>query len=114
MKYVNALPKIFLVLFFITAVAVHVIGLVKPFSPETPLSHIVHVASYGLCLFTILRRINFGTIMYAIGSIYPYFIHVRCTYLQYSELNKLNAICIYTVIMLIVGFIFLWKEKRVA
>ncbi|MCX6197999.1 MAG: hypothetical protein NTY88_02090 [Bacteroidetes bacterium] len=114
MKYINALPKIFLVLFFITAVSVHVIGLVKPFSPETPLSHIVHVVSYSLCLLTILKRLNFGIILYVIGSIYPYFIHAQCTYIQYTELNKLNAICIYTVIMLTAGFIFLLKEKRAA
>ena len=112
MKYVNAFPKFFLILFFITAVAVHVIGLVKPFSPETPLSHIVHMLSYGLCLLTILQRINFGIIMYVNGSIYPYFIHVQCSYLQYTELNKLNAICVYTVIMLTAGFIFVWTESR--
>lgn len=111
MKYINALPKILLVLFFITAVAVHVIGLIKPFSPETPLSHIVHVVSYSLCLLTILKRINFGIIIYAIGSIYPYFIHAQCTYIQYTELNKLNAICIYTVIMLTAGFIFFVERE---
>lgn len=107
MKYVNALPKILLVLFFIIAVGVHVVGLISSFSDETPLSHTVHVFSYGLCLLTILKRFKFGIGLYLAGSVYPYFIHVQCSYLQYAELNKMNAICIYTVFMLSAGLVYL-------
>ena len=112
MKHINALPKTLLILFFITAVLVHVVGLAKPFSDETPLSHIVHVVSYGLCLFAVLRQINFGVLLYFFGSLYPYFIHARCSYVQYMELNKLNAICIYTVVMLTAGFAFVVFAQR--
>lgn len=112
MKYINALPKIFLALFFVIAVLVHVVGLLKPFSLESPYSHMAHIVCYGVCLFIIVKQVNRGIIIYLAASIYPYFIHIRCSWVQYADLNKMNAICIYTVAMLTAGWIFILYTNR--
>lgn len=91
--------KILLATFLAICVAVHIIGFFYPVSTEPMWSHVVHVLSYGLCLFTLLKHVKHGIFIYLLGMLYPFFFHARCAWLSYNSGN-LSAICILVVLML--------------
>jgi len=103
------LQKIFALFFFI-CIGVHVYGLLIPFSSETILSHLVHILSYGLCLWAVvggqltLSHPNAKVFIYGLGSIYPLFIHVPCTFSAFAN-GGVNWVCLLVIIFIPAGFL---------
>lgn len=105
--------KVLLAVFLAICVGVHVAGLFVPVSDETPLSHVVHLLSYSLCLFVFLKRIKFHLILYCIGFIYPFIYHALCLQKTYELTGKVNPICMLVVILLPAIGVWMWMETRI-
>lgn len=99
MNSLQPILRILLAMFLAICVAVHIIGFFYPVSNEPMWSHTVHILSYGLCLFTFLKRIKHGVFLYLAGMLYPFFFHARCAWLSFNE-GHTSAICVLVVIML--------------
>lgn len=104
MNNLQSILKILLATFLAICVAVHIIGFFYPVSNEPMWSHALHVAGYGLCLFTLLKPVMHGIFLYLLGMLYPFFFHARCAWQSYNS-GHLSAICILVVIMLpLIGY----------
>jgi len=108
---INAI-KFLLGSFFAFCIGVHIYGLIKPFSQETVLSHIVHSASYTLCLFALLKFSNYRLLLFVLGAIYPFFYHARCAYQTFLTHHTLNGICLLVVAIIPLGALWLQFEKN--
>lgn len=97
-----------LLMFFLIADLVHVIGLVKPFSEESVTSHVLHLLGYTTCGWAVYQRNIFSPWLYLAGFIYPFIVHFQCM----LQLNKNFAICFITVLFLLSGVIFVYKSKQ--
>ena len=103
LPYMNSLQpilRILLAMFLAICVAVHIIGFFYPVSNEPMWSHTVHILSYGLCLFTFLKRIKHGVFLYLAGMLYPFFFHARCAWEGFNLYGQFNAICVLVVVLL--------------
>lgn len=98
-----------MILFLIICLAVHAIGLIRPFSTEPVWSHIVHLISYALCMYGILRTARTGWLLYTVGAIYPFIYHARCAWSQYTDRHELSGICILVVVLIPAGW---WLVRR--
>lgn len=110
----NAIVKILLATFLSVGVVVHIYGLFYHPFPESDLSHIIHILSYSLCLFTFLRPVEFRIWLYVIGAAYPFFYHARCFFVPLIELHKFNYICLEVIIVLPLAAWFILKQNRPA
>lgn len=99
-------------LFFLICLGVHVYGLIAPFSEETPLSHVVHLVSYGMCLFAILQNFRTQVLVYIFGSIYPLYIHVPCAW-SALEKGHLNWVCLAVTFFIPLGLVGLLKKGKI-
>jgi hypothetical protein len=106
--------NILISLFLAICIAVHIYGLFYHPFPESDLSHIAHLTSYSLCLYTLLTRVKYRLLFYGIGSLYPFIYHLNCFYTQWVELHKFHPICFQVVAILPVGafWVFIQSKKR--
>ncbi len=111
MKTVHLVIRIIVSLFLIIAITVHVVGLFSAISDEPLWSHIVHLISYSLCLFTFLREVRFRLLLYFIGTIYPVAYHAHCFVTQLLKLDKFNTICFLVIIILPLAALMVWQNK---
>jgi hypothetical protein len=112
MKAFDIAGKIFFALFFIPAIGVHVYGLIHPFTDESIPSHIVHVLSYSICFFTLLRPVKFRLLLYCVAAIYPFLYHANCFLTHLLQQDKLTPVCLLVIIMMPLGAIWIiWKNK---
>ncbi len=111
MKIVHQVIRILISLFLIVAITVHIVGLFSPISDEPLWSHIVHLISYSLCLFTFLREVRFRLLLYFIGTIYPVAYHAHCFATQLLKFDKFNAICFLVIVILPLAALVIWQNK---
>jgi hypothetical protein len=109
MKTVRLITTTLFVLFFVPAIAVHFIGLFKHITDESTASHLIHVFSYSLCLYTILFAVKHRLSLYAIGAVYPFLFHANCFLTPLLQQNKISPICLLVIVMLPLGA--LWIRK---
>lgn len=115
MKNVQTVVKVLIALFLAIAVGVHIAGLFMHVSDESILSHIVHLLSYSVCLFTFLRSVKFRLFIYLLATVYPVLYHARCFFTQLLELQKFNSICFEVIVILPLAALIIWQnEKRPA
>jgi hypothetical protein len=86
--------------FLLIAALVHVYGLAFNDTSESTLSHIVHLVSYLVALFTVLKHFKFSTVIYFVSAVYPFYYHLACAVETYYNKGELNAICILVVILM--------------
>jgi hypothetical protein len=101
-------------IFLLIAALVHVYGLAYNDTSESTLSHIVHLVSYLVALFTVLKSFKFHVIIYVAAAIYPFYYHLACAVETYNNTGALNAICILVVILmpLIGGWLFKTSSEK--
>lgn len=92
-----------MIAFLAICLAVHIAGLLRPFSSEPTWSHLVHLLSYALCLYCVIRPMQLAWVIYTIGTIYPFLYHAPCAWTQYSEHGQLSIVCILVVVLLPAG-----------
>lgn len=102
--------KVLLALFLVICVGVHVYGLFTHFNDESDLSHIVHLLSYSLCLFTFLRPVKYRLWLYLAGLPYPFVYHALCLGRTYNEHQTVNYICLLVVVLLPAMAYWIWLE----
>jgi hypothetical protein len=105
------MAKTLLVVFLLVCVAVHVYGLFTRFNNESNLSHIIHLLSYTLCLFTFLKVIRYRLWLYLAGLVYPFVYHAVCLGKTYNELNTVNYVCLLVVVLLPAIAYWIWWEE---
>lgn len=107
--------RVLIALFLSIAIAVHVVELVRPTLDEPVWSHIVHLISYSLCLFTFLRVVKFRLLLYCTAMVYPVMYHANCFFTQLLHFDKFNAICFQVIVILPLAAVLIWQnEKRSA
>ena len=89
-------------------------GLATHFNKESNLSHVVHLLSYGICFFTFLKAVKFRLPLYLLAAIYPFAYHANCAWMTYSQLGKLNGVCLYVVVMLPLGAFWILSQREEA
>jgi hypothetical protein len=122
MKAVQLTINILFTLFLIICIAVHVVGLcvaghlftiTSRVSDEPVYSHIIHMVSYCVCLFVLLRPIKYRTLIYCLAAIYPFCYHAHCAWVSYTVHDKFNAICILVIIEMPLIALWIWKQASV-
>ena len=103
--------KILFAIFLVICIGVHVYGLFKPITHETTASHLIHIASYSLCLLTFLAPVQGRIIIYSLAAIYPFAFHAHCAWVSLADNGQLNGICILVVVMMPLGAFWIWKQK---
>jgi hypothetical protein len=105
--------KILISLFLAICIGVHIYGLFYHPFPESDLSHVIHLASYSLCLYSLLSDIKFRFLLYSLGALYPFIYHANCFINQLVELHKFHPICFQVISILPIGayWIFLQRKK---
>jgi hypothetical protein len=83
--------------FFAIAIAVHIYGLLFPYSSESIVSHLAHILSYSVCLFTVSKRVKRAHFIYFIAAMYPIYYHAGCAR---SADGSFNAICVFVVLFM--------------
>jgi hypothetical protein len=112
MKNVGRIIKVLTALFLAVAVAVHVAGIFYPKFPEPLWSHIVHIFSYSLCLFTFLKHVKYRLVLYAAAAIYPVLFHANCFFTQLFTLHHFSAICFLVIVILPAAAVFIFQEIK--
>ena len=112
MKATHLTIRILIALFLVICILVHVVGLVRPFSEETVLSHILHIISYGMCLAAFWLYFPFRIPVYLIGAVYPLYIHGDCLAHYLSAEHRVNIICLLVVVVLPLAAIWMFYEHR--
>ena len=110
----SIIAKILLGTFLAIGVAAHLYGLLYHAFSEPDWSHVVHIISYSLCLFTFLRPIKFRLLLYCIGAVYPFLYHANCFFVPLVKLHKFNSICFQVIIVLPLAGLFILKQNRPA
>ncbi len=95
--------------FFAIAIAVHIYGLLYPFSSESTASHIAHLLSYSVCLFAVLKHIKRAHFIYFIAAMYPIYYHAGCA--RNAE-GSFNAICVFVVLFMSAVTIWMFYNNR--
>jgi hypothetical protein len=94
--------------FFAFCIGIHVYGLIIPFYTETVLSHVIHILSYTLCLYTVLKNVNHRLLLFILGAVYPFLFHASCAWNTFSTHHTLNTVCLLVVFLLPLAGIWLW------
>jgi hypothetical protein len=110
MKTLSLIFKYYLALFLVICLGVHVYGLYTHYSNETTQSHITHLVSYSLCLLAVLVKLRYRFLVYSFASVYPFLYHANCAWAGYINAGRLNPICIYVVIMMPLGMLWVLTE----
>ncbi len=103
--------KILFAFFLSICVLVHVAGLFTHVSDESVLSHLIHITTYGACLFIALRPTGQPAIIFPVAALYPFFFHARCAVIPLIEEQRYNAICWLVVFMLPLISWWVWVER---
>jgi hypothetical protein len=114
MKTVRLITTTLFVLFFVPAVAVHFIGLFKHITDETTASHLIHVVSYGLCLYTFLFPVRHRLTLYITGAVYPFLFHANCFLTPLLQQHKISYVCLLVIVMLPLGALWIRKGPHTA
>lgn len=97
-------------IFFAIAVAVHIIGLIKPYTTEPAWSHWLHIVSYSLCLLSIWQKGKFFLFINLFASIYPFLYHANCFYKSVTK-GTFSIICLLVIIMMPYGIYLTYKTN---
>jgi len=112
MKIASLLFKIWLVLFFIICLGVHIYGLYSHFNNESNTSHLVHLLSYTLCLLAAVVKLRNRPLVYLLTAFYPFAYHAHCAWVSLIDFQKLNGICIYVAIMMPLGLLWVVSDSN--
>ncbi|HWB63809.1 MAG TPA: hypothetical protein VG603_09885 [Chitinophagales bacterium] len=112
MKTAGIIFNVVFSIFLLICVGVHVYGLFSHFNSEPQYSHIIHIVSYGLCLYAYITTARFRLLAYVFGSIYPFLYHAHCAWVSFTDYGHLNGICILVVVMIPIGKLWLWKTSE--
>ena len=99
-------------LFLTIAVTVHVVGLFMHVSDECILSHIIHIISYSICLFTFLRPVKFRLLLFGVGAVYPFYYHANCFFTHFFQQHYFNSICFEVIVVLPLAALLLFTQKE--
>jgi cytochrome bd-type quinol oxidase subunit 2 len=113
MKATRLLVNILFTLFLLICIGVHVVGLTTHFSDEPVYSHIIHLISYCLCLYALLRQVPYRHFIYLFAAVYPFLYHGRCAWNSYSLHGKLNAVCILVVVLMPLIGAWIWGQSNI-
>ena len=111
MKAIRITINILFGLFLLICIGVHITGLVTHYSDEPVYSHIIHLVSYCMCLYALLRAIPMRTLIYGLAAVYPFLYHANCAWMSYSLHDKLNPICILVVVLMPLIGVWIWKQS---
>ncbi len=111
MKTASLLFKIYLALFMVSGIIFHVYALYTHFTRETEQMHLIHLLSYSLCLLAVLVNLRYRFMVYTLAAVYPFIYHANCAWVSFIDLGKLNPICIYVVIMMPLGMLWVLSES---
>lgn len=104
--------RILVALFLVICILVHVVGLVTPVSDETLLSHLVHLASYGMCLAAFWLSFSMRIPVYLVGAVYPVYFHGQCLLHTWTSAHRINVICLLVVVILPLTAIWMFYQHR--
>ena len=98
-------------LFLLICIGVHVVGLATHYSDEPVYSHCIHLLSYCLCLYALLRKgIPYRALIYFLAAVYPFLYHGNCAWMSYTLHGRLNPVCILVVVLMpLIGF-WIWRQ----
>jgi hypothetical protein len=111
MKTTSLIFKYLFAVFLVICVGVHVYGLFAPITHEGTASHLVHIASYSLCLLTFLVPVPGRPFVYLLAAVYPFAFHAHCAWVSLHDNGSLNGICILVVCALPMGAAWLFRQK---
>ena len=113
MKTTRLVIRILIALFLSVAVVVHLVGTFFPGKLPEPLwSHVVHIISYGLCLFTFLRPVKHRVFLFLLGAVYPFMYHANCFFTQLVNSGKFNHICFEVIVILPLAALLIWRNEK--
>lgn len=95
--------------FFAIAIAVHIYGLIYPYSSEPVASHIAHLLSYSVCLFAVLKTIKRAHFIYFLAALYPIYYHAGCVR---NADGSFNAICVFVVLFMTAVTVWMFYNNR--
>lgn len=98
--------------FLMFCAGVHVYGLFVPFNSESMASHIIHLLSYLLCLYSFYGRGGYSNWMYLAGMIYPVAFHALCAYSTYIQQQRINGVCVLVVLALPLAWLWMISNFR--
>lgn len=104
----------FFSLFLMFCAGVHVYGLFVPFNSESTGSHIIHLLSYLLCLYSFHSKSSYSKWMYLAGMVYPVAFHAVCAYSTYIHQHRINGICVWVVVALPLAWLWMISDNRKA
>jgi hypothetical protein len=114
MKVPPVAIKVLIAIFLVIAILVHILGLFTHVSDESLASHLIHIASYSLCLFTFLKPIKFRLWLYCMGMVYPFMFHANCFFMPLIQQQKFNAICLQVIVILPLAAVLIWQWDKAA
>jgi|GEM_PF-2518442 hypothetical protein len=110
MKALSLTINILFTLFLLICIGVHVAGLATHYSDEPVYSHVIHLTSYCICLYALLRPIPYRTLIYVLAAVYPFLYHANCAYRHYTLQGKLSPVCILVVVLMPLIGVWIWKQ----
>lgn len=96
----NNIHSILFSIFLTICIAVHIYGLFTHFNNESNTSHIIHLISYALCLYTYNANVPAKWALYTIGIVYPVAYHANCFFGQLIRIHNINFICLLVTVWL--------------
>jgi len=114
MKTVRLITTTLFVLFLAPAILVHIAGLFTHITDESTASHLIHVVSYSLCLYTILFPVAHRLSLYLVGALYPFLFHANCFLTPLLQQNKISYVCLLVIVMLPLGAVWIRKGPHTA
>ncbi len=113
MKTTRVVIRILIALFLSVAVVVHLVAPFLPGKLPEPLwSHVVHLISYGLCLFTFLRPVKYRLLFFGWGAVYPFMYHAHCFFTQLVNSGKFNPICLIVIVILPLTALLIGRNEK--
>lgn len=100
--------KVVVSIFFAIAVAVHVVGLIQPYTTEPTWSHWLHIVCYWLCLLSIWQKGKLFLLIHSVASIYPFFYHANCFYESVAK-GTFSIICLLVMMMMPLSIYLTYK-----
>lgn len=110
MKLLRITIYVLFTLFLLICIGVHVVGLTTHFSDEPVYSHIIHLISYCVCLYALLRSMPYRALIYALAAVYPFLYHGNCAWMSYTLHGRLNPICILVVVLMPLIGVWIWRQ----
>jgi hypothetical protein len=101
--------KILALVFFAIAVAVHIYGLFYPITSETTASHIAHILSYSVCLYSVFTQFKHSQFIYLVAALYPIYFHAGCAR---AADGNFNAVCVFVVVYMSIVSVWMFYTNR--